>query len=155
MLTFLLVFHFIITLLLIGLVLVQKHDGGGLSAGLSSAANGFISSRGQANFLTKTTAILMTIFIVNCLVMAKIAKTAERHGSIIDSNTQELSAEHSDFDQTAKTIFQKKKETTKTQEQSAQKADTTSDNSSTKQTSAENASQPVAENKPAEPAAKK
>lgn len=121
MLTFLLVFHFIITLLLIGLVLVQKHDGSGLSAGLSSAANSFISGRGQANFLTKTTAVLMAIFIVNCLVMAKIAKTAERHGSIIDSNTQELSAEHSAFDQTAKTIFQKKKEPAKAQEHNVKK----------------------------------
>ena len=105
MLTFLLVFHFIVTLLLIGLVLIQKHDGGGLSAGLSSAANGFMTSRGQANFLTKSTAILMAIFIVNCLVMAKIAKNSHTHVSIIDRTEQELSTPHDEFDQTRKNAF--------------------------------------------------
>lgn len=105
MLTFLLVFHFLVTLLLIGLVLVQKHEGGGLSAGLSSAANGFMTSRGQANFLTKTTAILMAIFIVNCLCMAKIAKNSHKQTSIVDTAAQELKVPHSDFDQTSKTIF--------------------------------------------------
>lgn len=101
MLSILLAVHFLVTILLIGLVLVQKHDGGGLTGGLSSAANGFMTSRSQANVLTKATAILMTIFFINCLVMAKIAKGSPRPQSFVDAAANELSVPQKDnFDQT-------------------------------------------------------
>ena len=101
MLSILLALHFLITILMIGLILVQKHDGGGLAGGLSSAANGFMTSRGQANVLTKATAILMTIFVINCLVMAKIAKGSPRPQSLIDSAANELNVpQKGNFDQT-------------------------------------------------------
>lgn len=113
MFTFLLVLHFIVTLLLIGIVLIQKHEGGGLSAGLSSVANNLVSSRGQANILTKATAFLMTIFVVNCLVMAKIAKTTHKHTSIFNSKEQELAAPQSEFDRTIKRAFSNEKKDNK------------------------------------------
>ena len=101
MLSILLAIHFLVTILLIGLILVQKHDGGGLAGGLSSAANGFMTSRSQANVLTKATAILMTIFFINCLVMAKIAKGSPRPQSFVDAAANELSVpQKGNFDQT-------------------------------------------------------
>ena len=102
MLSILLAVHFVVTLLMIGLILIQKHEGGGLAGGLSSAVNGLVSSRGQANILTKATAILMTIFIANCLIMAKMVKGSPRPQSIIDAAASEYNVpKKDDFDQTA------------------------------------------------------
>ena len=101
MLSILLALHFLVTILLIVLILVQKHDGGGLAGGLSSAANSFMTSRGQAYILTKATAILMTIFFVNCLVMAKLAKGSPRPQSFVDAAANELNIpQKGNFDQT-------------------------------------------------------
>jgi preprotein translocase subunit SecG len=47
------------------------------------------SVRGQANLLTRMTAVLMTIFIINCLVLAKLAKRAPPKESIIDQVAHE------------------------------------------------------------------
>ena len=103
MLSVLLAIHFVVTILMIGLILIQKHEGGGLAGGLSSAANGFISSRGQANILTKATATLMTIFVANCLIMAKMVKGSPQPKSFIDAAADEYSApKKDDFDQTSK-----------------------------------------------------
>ena len=101
MLSVLLALHFIVTIIMIGLILIQKHEGGGLAGGLSSAANNFVSSRGQANILTKATAVLMTIFVVNCLVMAKIAKGSHKTTSFVDAAANEINlGDKTNFDQT-------------------------------------------------------
>jgi len=85
MLSVLLGLHFALTLAIIGLVLLQKHDSdGALGSSGGGAASGMFSVRGQANVLTKSTAILMTIFMVNCLVMAKITKNRPAKVSVID-----------------------------------------------------------------------
>ncbi len=85
MLSVLLGLHFALTLAIIGLVLLQKHDSdGALGSSGGGAASGMFSVRGQANILTKSTAILMTIFMVNCLVMAKITKNKPSKVSVID-----------------------------------------------------------------------
>lgn len=85
MLSVLLGLHFALTLAIIGLVLLQKHDSdGALGSSGGGAASGMFSVRGQANILTKSTAILMTIFMVNCLVMAKITKNKPAKVSVID-----------------------------------------------------------------------
>ncbi|MDR0555482.1 MAG: preprotein translocase subunit SecG [Holosporaceae bacterium] len=91
MLSFLLAVHFVLTIVIIGLVLLQKHDSDGAlgSSGGGSAASGMFSVRGQANLLTRSTAVLMTIFILNCLVMAKIVKRAHNRESVIDRVAQE------------------------------------------------------------------
>ncbi|MDR0753114.1 MAG: preprotein translocase subunit SecG [Holosporaceae bacterium] len=85
MLSFLLAIHFVLTISIIGLILLQKHDSdGALGSSGGGAASGMFSVRGQANLLTRSTAVLMTIFILNCLVMAKLVKRAPPKESIID-----------------------------------------------------------------------
>ncbi len=85
MLSVLLGLHFALTLAIIGLILLQKHDSdGALGSSGGGAASGMFSVRGQANILTKSTAILMAVFMVNCLVMAKITKNKPVKRSVID-----------------------------------------------------------------------
>lgn len=86
MLSVLLGVHFVLALAIIGLVLLQKHDSdGALGSSGGGAASGMFSVRGQANLLTKSTAWLMTFFMINCLVMAKITKnTPSTKKSVID-----------------------------------------------------------------------
>lgn len=87
MLQILLAIHFLLTIAIIGLILLQKHDSDGAlgSSGGGSASGMLFSVRGQANLLTKSTAVLMTIFLVNCLSMAKLTKKTQVKGSLIDA----------------------------------------------------------------------
>ena len=61
--------HLMIVLALIGVVLLQKSEGGGLV----SSTSGFLSSRGTANALTRATAILATGFFITSLVLSLLA----------------------------------------------------------------------------------
>lgn len=71
MINFLLIIHAIIALLLITLVLLQKSEGGALGIGGSSGGLGsMFSMRGSSNILTRTTAILATLFMLNSLLLA-------------------------------------------------------------------------------------
>ena len=54
--------NIILAILLVIVVLLQKSDGGALGIGASQES--FISSRSAGNFLTKTTAIIATLFII-------------------------------------------------------------------------------------------
>ncbi|GHU16550.1 hypothetical protein FACS189472_01850 [Alphaproteobacteria bacterium] len=84
--SFLLAVHFILAISIIGLILLQKHDSDGAlgSSGGGAAGGGMFSVRGQANLLTRATAVLMTIFMLNCLVLAKLYKHQKQTGSIVD-----------------------------------------------------------------------
>lgn len=85
MLHFLLAVHFVLAVLIILLIILQKHDSdGALGAGGGGAASGMFSVRGQANLLTRSTAVLMTFFILNCLALAKMVKTMPSKTSVID-----------------------------------------------------------------------
>jgi len=68
----LLVIHVIIALALIGIILIQRSDSDGFGLGSGSGSN-FMTGRSAANFLTRTTAILATLFIVNSLVLGVLA----------------------------------------------------------------------------------
>ncbi len=70
--TVLLVIQVLVSSALIGIILIQRSDSDGFGLGSGSGMNIF-SSRGQANFLTRTTAILATIFIVNSLALSILA----------------------------------------------------------------------------------
>src|SRR3974390_2137454 len=59
----LLIIHLFVTLALIGVVLIQRSEGGGLGIGSSQGMGAFMSGRGTANLLTRTTAVLATIFL--------------------------------------------------------------------------------------------
>src|ERR1044072_7687311 len=54
--TVLIVIHLMIVSAMIGLVLLQKSEGGGL--GMGGGGGGFLTSRGTSNVLTRTTPIL-------------------------------------------------------------------------------------------------
>ncbi len=70
MITVLLIIHLFVTLALIGVVLIQRSEGGGLGIGSSQGMGAFMSGRGTANLLTRLTAILATIFMLLSLTLA-------------------------------------------------------------------------------------
>jgi preprotein translocase subunit SecG len=85
MITVLLIIHVFVTLALIGVVLIQRSEGGGLGIGTSQGMGSFMSGRGTANLLTRTTAILATIFMLLSLVLALLNRgTTGVGGSILD-----------------------------------------------------------------------
>jgi preprotein translocase subunit SecG len=71
MFAFLLIVQILVAVSLIGVILMQRSEGGGLGVGGSSS--GFMTARGAADFLTRATAILGGTFIVLSIVMAAIA----------------------------------------------------------------------------------
>lgn len=78
--TVVIVIHLMIVVVLIGTVLLQKSEGGGLGMG---GGAGFMSSRGTANLLTRTTAILAVGFFVTSLLLSWLAGFNRQPTSII------------------------------------------------------------------------
>ena len=64
------VLHLFVTLAMIGVVLIQRSEGGGLGIGSSQGMGAFMSGRGTANLLTRSTAILGTLFFGISLSLA-------------------------------------------------------------------------------------
>ena len=89
LLSFLLIVQIIIAVSLIGTILMQRSEGGGLGVGGSSS--GFMTARGAADFLTRSTAILGGAFIVLSIVMAAIAG-ATRQPTKIDTSLANTAA---------------------------------------------------------------
>ncbi|CAK0747087.1 preprotein translocase subunit SecG [Azospirillaceae bacterium] len=83
--TVVLVIHLMIAVSLVGVILVQRSEGGGLGIGGGSGLGGMMTARGTANLLTRTTAILAGAFMLTSIVLAMIASHHERPASIIDS----------------------------------------------------------------------
>lgn len=79
--TVLLVIYLMVVLALIGVVLIQRSEGGGLGIG---GGSGFMSARGTANALTRTTAILATLFFVISLALGIMARYESRPTDILD-----------------------------------------------------------------------
>ncbi|WP_375462415.1 preprotein translocase subunit SecG [uncultured Methylobacterium sp.] len=84
--TVLIVVHLIIVLSLIGVVLLQRSEGGlGLGAGSSGGGvSGFMTGRGQANALTRATAILAALFFATSLTLAVLSHRSAAPKSILD-----------------------------------------------------------------------
>lgn len=78
--TFVIVIHLMLVIAMIGVVLLQKSEGGGLGIGSSG---GFLSSRGTANVLTRTTAILAAGFFATSLVLSILAGLGRAPHSIL------------------------------------------------------------------------
>ncbi len=78
------VIHLMIVLAMIAVVLLQKSEGGGLGMG---GGGGFLSSRGTANVLTRTTAILALGFFVTSLVLSIFAGLERKPRSIIQNTS--------------------------------------------------------------------
>ena len=83
--TVLRVFQVFLALGLIGVVLLQRSEGGGLGIGSSGGMGSFMSVRGTANLLTRVTAILAGLFMVTCLALVLIANPRQQARSIFDS----------------------------------------------------------------------
>ena len=80
--TVLLVIHLLITCGMIGVILIQRSEGGmGLGAG---TMGGLMTTRGSANLLTHTTAILAGCFLVTSLALSILASHQGRSTSILD-----------------------------------------------------------------------
>lgn len=83
--TVILIIFLIITLALIGVILVQRSEGGGLGIGSSQGMGSFMGGRGTANLLTRTTAILGTIFFVLAMTLALLDRGTSVNRSILDA----------------------------------------------------------------------
>ena len=68
------VLHVFVTLAMIGVVLIQRSEGGGLGIGTSQGMGSFMSGRGTANLLTRTTAILAGLFFAISMSLALLNK---------------------------------------------------------------------------------
>lgn len=84
MFTFLLVVQGIIAAALVGVILMQRSEGGGL--GMGGSPSGLMSARGAADFLTRATTVLATLFVVACIGLAAFATFRTQGTSTIDTS---------------------------------------------------------------------
>lgn len=84
--TVLLVVHIIVAVALVAVVLLQRSEGGGLGigGGGGGGGGGFMTSRGAADALTRTTAYLAAAFFVTSITLTVIGRGGEQPGSILD-----------------------------------------------------------------------
>jgi preprotein translocase subunit SecG len=82
---FLTVIQGIIAAALVGLVLMQRSEGGGLGIGGGGSPGGLMNARGAADFLTKTTKWLAVLFVVLAIVLAAVAVDTTTGREIDDS----------------------------------------------------------------------
>jgi len=80
--TVIIVIHLMIVLAMIGLVLLQRSEGGGLGMG---GGSGFMTSRGSSNVLTRATAILAGVFFVTSLALSMLAGYDRKPTSILNT----------------------------------------------------------------------
>ena len=75
------IIHLMIVLAMVGLILLQKSEGGGL--GMGSGGGGFMSNRGTTNVLTRTTAILAAAFFATSLILSIFAGMDRKPRSVL------------------------------------------------------------------------
>jgi preprotein translocase subunit SecG len=81
--TVVIVIHLMIVLAMVGLIMLQKSEGGGL--GMGGGTGGFLTSRGTANVLTRATAILAAVFFTTSLILSILAGLDRKPRSILDT----------------------------------------------------------------------
>jgi len=81
MLSVVIAIHLMLVLAMIGVVLLQKSEGGGLV----SSTSGFMTGRGTANVLTRTTALLAAGFFITSLVLSLLAGHGRAPTSLINT----------------------------------------------------------------------
>ena len=80
--TVIIVIHLMVVVTMIGIVLLQRSEGGGLGIG---GGGGFLTSRGTSNVLTKTTAGLAAVFFATSLVLSLLAGIDRKPRSILNT----------------------------------------------------------------------
>ncbi len=79
--TVLIVIHLMVVLALVGVVLLQRSEGGGLGIG---GGSGFMTARGAANTMTRATAILAAAFFATSLALSLLARYGDQPTDIFD-----------------------------------------------------------------------
>ena len=82
MINVIIIVHLLVAVGLVGVVLLQRSEGGAL--GIGGGGGGFLTGRGTANLLTRVTAVLAAVFILTSLSLAKLAGGDRVIRSIID-----------------------------------------------------------------------
>ena len=77
-----LIINVVLAILLIGVILLQKSEGGALGIGVSQ--DSFVSSRSASSFLTKTTTILATLFIITSITLTVISREEVSNISVLE-----------------------------------------------------------------------
>lgn len=80
----LIIIHLIIVLALVVVVLLQRSEGGMGLGGGSSGVSGFMTGRGQANAMTRATAILAAAFFATSLILSVLASQNRAPRSVLD-----------------------------------------------------------------------
>jgi len=99
--TVILVIHLLLALGMIAVILVQRSEGGGLGIGGNSGGGGgggfgVMSSRGAANLLTRTTAILAGAFMITSIILALQSNSHTKPASILEQAPAASSSETTD-----------------------------------------------------------
>ena len=81
-----LVLNIILAILLVAIILLQKSEGGALGLGVSQ--DSFISSRSAGNFLTRTTALIATLFIITSISLTIISKQEVSSSSVLERSEE-------------------------------------------------------------------
>ena len=84
----LLALHLMIVLALVGLILIQKSDGGGLGIG-GGGGNNFLNARGSANLLTRATSVLAVAFFCSSIALTLVYKGSLSNNSTLDRLEQQ------------------------------------------------------------------
>ena len=82
-----LVLNVILAVLLVGIILLQKSEGGALGLGVSQES--FVSSRSAGSFLTKTTTIIATLFIITSIALTIISRGEVSSSSVLEKIEEE------------------------------------------------------------------
>jgi len=80
-----LVIHLLLAISIIGLVLLQRSEGGGLGIGGGGGMGGLATAGQTANALTRATAICAAGFFTTSIILAILAGTHHKAGSVLDS----------------------------------------------------------------------
>ena len=84
---FVLILNIILAILLIITILLQKSEGGAL--GLGASQDSFVTSRSAGSFLTKTTAILATLFIITSISLTVMSNKKFSSTSVLEKVEEE------------------------------------------------------------------
>lgn len=82
MTTVLLVIHIMVAAALVAVVLWQRSEGGAL--GIGGGGGGFLTGRGTANLLTRTTAVLAACFFLTSILLTLVSRHTAPAGSVFD-----------------------------------------------------------------------
>ena len=87
--TLVLTIHILIAVALVAVVLLQRSEGGGLGIGGGGSGGGFMTARGTANLMTRTTTVLAIGFFTTTIILAILAGYTAEPVSIVDEVLQQ------------------------------------------------------------------